>query len=379
MKSKILVLSFITPNEFNKNGPSGVLYEVIRYLDNLLDIDFVVLPEKRGVSRIFRDYGVYIKKSTVDFSLYTHILVYPNVVILSVPKSYWHKVVMLGPDSSSLLFARFLKISDGTRWLKYKIRYYFALRFEKQIVKKVKYSVVVGREDVLWQKHVCNQYFNNRNIVFLRHPLLTSNLISELHLCLSDDKRFIFSGDLSKHYVGHYISNIVEFLRGKISFCNRKMNILVIGKNNYWVYKEFKSVDGISLSYIEWIDDYRDVCCMGRDIHCVPLVTGAGTKNRVLSAVANAVEVITTNIGIESILYTKETREYIHVVNTPEDFVKCMLLCHNSHDLSEANLDKRIEAAKCFRDRTTLEFKNTLDYIFCGDAKNVAENKETDK
>lgn len=379
MKSKILVLSFITPNEFNKNGPSGVLYEVIRYLDNLLDIDFVVLPEKRGVSRIFRDYGVYIKKSTVDFSLYTHILVYPNVVILSVPKSYWHKVVMLGPDSSSLLFARFLKISDGTRWLKYKIRYYFALRFEKQIVKKVKYSVVVGREDVLWQKHVCNQYFNNRNIVFLRHPLLTSNLISELHLCLSDDKRFIFSGDLSKHYVGHYISNIVEFLRGKISFCNRKMNILVIGKNNYWVYKEFKSVDGISLSYIEWIDDYRDVCCMGRDIHCVPLVTGAGTKNRVLSAVANAVEVITTNIGIESILYTKETREYIHVVNTPEDFVKCMLLCHNSHDLSEANLDKRIESAKWFRDRTTLEFKNTLDYIFCGDAKNVAENKETDK
>lgn len=379
MNSKILVMSYINLDALNRNGPSGLLHEVVGYLRSKMVVDFYLLQEVSCFGRVLRDFGIWMAKVSRNFKDYDYILVYPNVVALAVPISYRHKVVMLGPDSSSLLFARFKKISDGIRWLKYKIRYYFALRFEKRIVKKIKCSVVVGREDVLWQKHVCTKYFDNGNIVFLRHPLLMSNLISEFYLCLSDNKRFIFSGDLSKHYVGQYISNIVEALRGKISFCNRKVNILVIGKNNYWVYKEFKSIDGISLAYIEWIDDYRDVCCMGRDIHCVPLVTGAGTKNRVLSAVANAVEVITTNIGIESILYTKETREYIHVVNTPEDFVKCMLLCHNSHDLSEANLDKRIEAAKCFRDRTTLEFKNTLDYIFCGDAKNVAENKETDK
>lgn len=371
MNSKILVMSYINPDAFNRNGPSGLLHEVIGYLRSKMMVDFYLLQEVSCFGRVLRDFGIWMAKESRNFEDYDYILVYPNVVALAVPISSMNKVVMLGPDSSSLLFARFLKKSNGIRWLKYKIRYYFALRFEEKIVKKVKYSVVVGREDVLWQKHVCTKYGDNGNIVFLRHPLLQSNLISEFNLCFSDEKRFIFSGDLSKHYVGQYISGIVELLREKISSFNRKMNILVIGKYNYWVYKELKSLDGINLSYIEWIDDYRDVCCMGRDIHCVPLITGAGTKNRVLSAVANAVEVITTNIGVESILYTKETREYIHVVNTPKDFAKCMLLCNNSHVFSKSLLDKRIEAAKCFRERTTSELKNTLDYIFCGDAKNV--------
>jgi len=59
---------------------------------------------------------------------------------------------------------------------------------------------------------------------------------------------------------------------------------------------------GNNVRYVEWVDDYTTVL-LPNDVHVVPLFAGAGTKNRVVTALSYNCRVISTDIGLENTNY----------------------------------------------------------------------------
>ena len=98
---------------------------------------------------------------------------------------------------------------------------------------------------------------------------------------------------MSQKYVGRcgllLAAAIVE------SFSDR-FEVIIVGKRNEWLYKK---VAGKNVRYEDWIDDYTEVL-LPNDVHVVPLFAGAGTKNRVLTALSYNCRVISTSIGLEN-------------------------------------------------------------------------------
>jgi hypothetical protein len=287
-------------------------------------------------------------------------------MVSNIPKSCLVKTVVLGPDSYSLVFRRFFRIAKGFNKIKFWILFIWFLLLEKFWIKKIKSLIVVGKSDVRWIKKVCSNEMVSEKIHFLSHPLLKQSLTEDL-LCnkkenLSEQKRFVFAGDLSKqHYVGDYIEKIVGFLTVSNHPIN-KIDFLIVGKNNYWVFKQLGVIPYFSLEYVPWVEDYTTICRPGVDIHCVPLMAGGGTKNRVMTAVANGVEVISTPIGTENIIRLGNPST-IKRVRSAEQFANAIVMSNSLASTSNAILSN-IQAAKQFREIANCEFERTISNIF---------------
>ena len=369
MNNKILILTSIKPDPLNGGGhPSGLIWEIIRnFKENNIDIDIFIKEESDNkICRVLHRYGIYLEKINIDFSNYEKILVYPENLVFGISKNFRKKVIVLGPDSPSLRDARIYKemkkndISILETWVK-GIYYNIAKYHEYRILKQVQLFLLVGKTDKLWMKrnpYIKNKLYLKEKIKFLRHPIL-SRVVKE---CLKKEnvfkKRFIFSGDLNYKFNNRFITSIVKELEKKDCFlCEKSLNIVVVGKKNKWVSDLLKKIKACNVNYIEWIDDYNEVCVIGQDVHCLPLLVGAGTKNRTLTAIANGLEIITTPIGIENIMYKNLTS--IYITKNVKLFVRYMIMLNNCF-LSENNLEKLIKERYVFRKNVEAEYKRNL-------------------
>lgn len=101
-------------------------------------------------------------------------------------------------------------------------------------------------------------------------------------------------------------------------------------------------------------------------IYCLPIVTGAGTKNRTLTAIANGLEVITIPMGIENIMY-KEL-EGVYIALRVRQFAKKMWhVCQAgaSHHVSASWIEERM----AFRTRTIRAYEESITEILRDEAE----------
>lgn len=369
MNNKILILTSIRPDPLNGGGhPSGLIWEIIKIFEEKnINMDIFVKEESTNkLYRVFHRYGIYLKKIDIDFSNYKKILVYPENLVFGIPKNFRKKVIVLGPDSPSLRDARIYKemkkngISILETCLK-GIYYNIAKYHEYRILKQVQLFLVVGKTDKFWM--IKNPYIENKlclkeKIKFLRHPILSKVIKEKLKKENVEKKRFIFSGDLNYKFNNRFITGIANELKKFNSITSKSfLKIVVVGKKNKWIADLFKNIEICDVNYIEWIEDYNDVCVIGQDVHCLPLLVGAGTKNRTLTAIANGLEIITTPIGIENIMYKNLTS--IYITKNEKLFVKYMIMLNNCF-LTENNLEKLIKERYIFRKNVELEYKQNL-------------------
>lgn len=369
MNSKILILTSIKPDPINGGGhPSGLIWEIIKFLkENNRNIEVFVKEESTNkIHQVFHRYGIYLKKVNINFNDYEKIIVYPENLVFGISKKFRKKIIVLGPDSPSLRDARIYKemkknnINILETWIK-GIYYNIAKYHEYRLLKQVKSFLVVGKTDKLWMKknsYIRNQLFLKRKIKFLRHPILSRVVKRQLEKENVEIKRFIFSGDLNYKFNNRFITGIVNELE---KFNNMSpesfLNIVVVGKKNKWIANLFKNIKICNVNYIEWIEDYNDVCIIGQDVHCLPLLVGAGTKNRTLTAIANGLEIITTPIGIENIMYKNLTS--IYITRNEKLFVKRMIILSKCF-LNEHKMEKLIEERQAFRKIVEKEYKESL-------------------
>lgn len=307
----IIVLTSIRPDKNNKGGPSALIWECIRILRQAsCKVSLEVIPPSSRLEQLC----LYTKKRNLT-SEYDVILIYPFNVFFSLNTRHRSKALVLGPDAPSLLFARLSKFSTlGINKIKYHLLKLWFLLLEQKLLKQCRQYLIVGKNDHRWLR-----MNNDKNVKekasYLTHPVLQA-IVEDFSLvktslskrfCLRNESEriLVFAGDLSSKYVGNLISDIAKILP------SLEIDVTVVGRGNKWVYDLFLREKKIGVHYLEWVERYIDICDPNRYIHVVPLVAGAGTKNRVLSAIASGVPLISTYIGLENVKYCKpETQIY---------------------------------------------------------------------
>lgn len=331
---KILFLTSTVPNKQNKGGPSGLIWECIQVIkEQNISFDIEVIQNKTFLNKL----GIYIKKYSTDIN-YDLIVIYPFNLFFILNDQIKHKAIVLGPDSPSLLFERFYRNSIT---MKLKVRNYILKNWfvykEKILLKKSYKFLVVGRNDSRWLRRL---HIFNDNIYYLTHPILQSILEDKKNCSNSkyNVKSLIFAGDMSIKYTNKYIFDFLDILE------EINCTILIVGKNNKWIYDLFLSKSNKKdILFVEWVNNYAEICNPSFHIHIIPLLSGAGTKNRTLTACALGVTIVSTSIGLENINYGKPINsifKFKNIIDTLEYINRLYLVDNNTLDTS--NYIKRV-------------------------------------
>jgi hypothetical protein len=363
---KILILSTISPNK-NSGGPASLLWhciEVFKENNNFVDIKIIdesSLSLFKGLTKLTR-LGIFSRKLNLDCSNYDVIFICPFYLALNldIKKEYRAKAFVLSVDSASFLFARFFKNSET---LVSKIKNYFLLKWflyrENEIINDYKSFFVVGKNDRLWLNLKLLQ-LDPSKVVYLTHPVLTEvikfvnteNNSRQIYI-KPGLKTLVFAGNLSRKYTGSLINEFTPYLKNIHE--TYKTVILVSGKSNKWVYDYFiQSGINQNIEYVEWVENYTDICNPNRHIHVAPLLNGAGTKNRSLTACALGVSLLTTKVGIENIHYYKPVN-FVRASNNPN-----IMADHLEFLISKAEKFILIEDLIEFTNNINQVFSNTL-------------------
>lgn len=140
----------------------------------------------------------------------------------------------------------------------------------------------------------------------------------------------------------------------------KSFNIVIVGKNK-WISDLFGQIEVCNVNYIEWIEDYNEICVIGQDVHCLPLLVGAGTKNRTLTALSNGLEIISTPIGLENINIKGLTSTYM--TKDPKKFVKYMYELNNKI-FEEVDIEKLIKERLYFKKEVNIKYnKDFAEFI----------------
>lgn len=370
MINKVIVVTSIEPDKMNLGGgPSGLIWEIINeYKKHNIAVDVLVIPETTNrFRRVLHRYGIYLKRIS-GFEKYDRVVVYPENLAMAISAKFRNKMVVLGPDSPSLRDSRIYKFMHKGVFKYVKLLYrYISCLHEYRVARCVKRFIVVGRVDQLWMKR--NFFIRHDNkcynsIYFLHHPLLSNVIKNDVkYRPCNNNRTFVFSGDLSYLHNYQFIECVIAEIRKRNMDVNKRsiLNFIVVGKKNKWISEQLNEVPDCYTEYIRWVADYNDVCIPGKHIHCIPILVGAGTKNRTLTALANGLEIITTPVGIENIPWQGLTG--CCITRNPIKFVECIF------KLNQCNFDKRqyhfIESEReIFRQNVTELFKRDFVKYF---------------
>jgi len=339
---KVLIFTALKPDKDNRNGPTALIWEYINLLESLgSDVKVYIHKSNHNINKL----GFFFQKKKLpdDFDL---IIVYPFNLFFALKSEDRTKAYVVGPDSPSLLFSRMFKNSYSIplRLKSLILKNWFTLK-ESILLKQARKFLVVGRNDLRW---LLKRYPWTKNCVYVTHPILTSivDQISSRKLNSensSDTLSLVFSGDMSPKYTGKYIPEIAHALS------LTSYRILIVGSKNRWIYELFLSYGREDINFIDWVENYTDVCNPLLHIHIVPLLCGAGTKNRTLSACATGVPLITTFVGYENIMYVKPDSQ-VFLFNHVDELISILesikfskKVCDTSHYIARVNSRFRAE------------------------------------
>lgn len=367
---KILVISAYQPNAKNEGGgPTGLLWEIIDYLTNELKIkvDTEVYPMSTSkLIRVINRNGFYLGRHKRITQSYSNIIVYPEQMLFFLQKEDWKRTIVLGPDSPSLRDARVYRTKKSCVGRLIKLLMIKIARYNEYIaLKNVFKYIVVGSTDKKYMH--ANKYLlcNNKlkeKILFLRHPML-SNVINMNIPSKIKHKRFVFSITPQQENQS-FINALINELKVLEIIQENNMEIILVGKSSEWMKRLFGKLKKCKVNYYSWIDNYEDLCLFGVDVHCLPILSGSGTKNRTLTALGSYLLVISTPIGIENI--PRRGEQGVFVTSSPIEFAQIMVNLNDNK--IEINNDRLIDSRKKLIRRIFDEYEGKMKKIFRDDA-----------
>ncbi len=300
MKSIAIITSF-KPNKINQGNPSGLIDYLIQELDFHYSVSIFYLKCNSSLNKL----GFQIPKNIIDLDSFDFIFVYPFYVIFSLQKKYYNKTFVLGPDATSLVWYRrscLYSVFSPKYWL-YNIVSFIFLYQESKVFARGANLIVVGQNDqnFLQQKR-------NINSFYLPHPIVENSFPSKFDS--SGNKIFVISGHYSKDMV---CLNSIRLIKKFIP----NSQLIILGNKNSFLANYFEE---FNVALIDFVQDYSEVCVPNLHIHLCPLAFGAGTKNRVLSALYYGCLVFGTDISNENInhpnLYMMKDLNLFHSIKS---------------------------------------------------------------
>jgi hypothetical protein len=329
-KPLLVLLTSISPYPENRGGPSGLPWEMIEELKLAgwnVQVQIVAMPVGR-VNRRLMQLAIPLGQLEVERQDADAYIAYPFYLGRLVPHALRSRTIALGPDATSMLYARFARIESGwRRWRSRFLTHWFAFQ-ERWIADHLAGMAVVGRNDARWLRQVTGP--TAYHPIYIPHPVLRNVTKPTQGKGRAAKPRLIFGGDLARKYVGGFFDTLDLDVVAQI-LESTNCEVIVIGKGNHAVYLAIAG--RLPCQYIAWVDDYATICDPLRDVHAIPLMAGAGTKNRTLTAIAMNVIVLSTPIGTENIDPTVLGAASVHRFNSSVDFPRAL-----SSGLAELNI-----------------------------------------
>ena len=330
MEPKLLLISAISPTPQNSGGATRIqhtLKEVSKYCQTDLitfdESEIKIQPKKislffkKGIPYWFTPW--YSQKLIsqvqklindnhydiiqIEFSQLLYLIKY-------LPKNI--KKVFTAHDISYISFYRRI-LEDNPSLIKKVIRFFLFLQiyfYEKKYLPKFDTIITVSQKD----KKTLQHQLPNKKIICL------SNGIDEINLI----KKKI-SSILKLGYIGSFKHtpniNALNYFFNKISPTLEKERILyqfyLAGDNGIDFVKDtFPKI--INLGHVkETADFYKKIDCL-----VVPLLSGSGSRIKILEALSFGIPVISSSIGAEGI---KIKTPYLQITDNPKDYSKLLL------------------------------------------------------
>ena len=336
---KICLLTNKTPWPENRGGITALEYYMIKYRPKDVDIDIISFnfnsfPED-DIQRMRDDLKSQIKivrhswwnKLLLGSSVFTRFFIWvvplPHFIYLKVPKwvkreiqskeydvvwlypYIWVKLawelpsinfVITGPDCESLNKIRRMSdpvfmngiISSFHSWVFQRQD----IRLENRLNRPNIMMHYVGLNDKLFYE----RHTKNNNSFWVEHPHYK---VEEKKVCFSEKKlRIIIPGEYN-FFMKTDIDFMVEDFVNKSNELKEKISIVFLGKK-WECVSEILINAGYECEHKKWVDDYiKEI--VKYDVQITPISNGAGTKAKVLDALANGLLVIASDCAAENI------------------------------------------------------------------------------
>jgi len=313
----VVLISAISPNPDNIGGPSGLPWEIVEALKHIgYDVQTQVVPlptvnfRRRMTQLSLPSGGLKLEREDADVYI-----VYPFYLCRLIPPSIRSRTILLGPDATSMLYSRIGRIQTGwQRWRAHSLARWFVFQ-ERWAAKHLASLAVVGRNDLRWLRWVSGVC--GEDLHYIPHPVLSHVARPIPTNGVGTRPRVIFAGDLSNKYVGDFFYAL-DYAAFSEALRIADSEVLVVGKGNHAVYDLISS--HVPSQYLAWVEDYATLCDPLRDVHVIPLMAGAGTKNRMLTALSMNVIVVSTPIGYENIALSVLRAASVHRFRSSADF-----------------------------------------------------------
>jgi len=336
---KIVVTTALTPTPENRKGISALLYSLLRYRPNDIELKvytlnlnhigqeeihelsqqlsaevetistpktFINSINKKWAARmqklnwgapsvnnlVSQDFIAKLKSENCDF-----VLLYPfymSPIALSVPSQ---QCVVSGPDSEALNRSRRLANPYRLSTRKMSVDDFIYLQKNKALEKDWGASNIrvhfVGMADYRFYLDVTG----NNNSHFLLHPFVKYKE-KKIDFISNEKLKVIIPGSYDMYYNTDVDKMIPSFLKYK-DILLRLFDFTFLGKKWCSVEQQLKEA-GFSCEFKTWVDDYAEELVQ-HDIQITPISFGTGTKGKVLDAMVNGLLVIGSDYALENI------------------------------------------------------------------------------
>ena len=336
---KIIVVTALTPTQENRGGISALLYSLLRFRSNgielkvyTLNVNRISLEERQEISEqlsaeietvttpktivnslnkkwiarlqklywgapdvhnlVSQEFIARLQSEECDF-----VLLYPfymSPIALSVPSQQF---VVSGPDSEALNRSRRLANPYRLSSRKMSIDDFIYLQKNKALEKiwgaKNVWVHFVGMADY---KFYCD-VSGNTNAHFLLHPFVKYKE-KKIDFTSKEKLKVIIPGSYDMYY-NVDVDKMLPLLIEHKDVLQKYFEFTFLGKRWSPIDNRLKDA-GFKCEFKTWVDDYAEELVQ-HDIQITPISFGTGTKGKVLDAMVNGLLVIGSDYALENI------------------------------------------------------------------------------
>ena len=336
---KVTILSAFTPTPENRSGISALLYSLVCFRPQSVQIRLLSLnmnqideEERKRISQVLGTpiecfdiprrwyryisevwvtrFDKFFRKESCSKSLISKellkvvlndesdmLLLYPYFIspLASVlPAS--KKIIISGPDSEMLNRSR--RLSNPYRLSRFRYMlddFMFLRRFRNDEQKWGKDNIRVHFVGMADYRFYCD-ITHSKNAHFLLHPYVTCK-----DKCISFQKpklKVIIPGAYDMYYNSDIDKMIPSLIRHKEQLLSN-YEFTFLGKKWNPVEQQLRNA-GFECTFKTWVDDYAEELIQ-HDIQITPISFGTGTKGKVLDAAVNGLLVIGSYYALENV------------------------------------------------------------------------------
>lgn len=341
---KVVIVTYLTPTPENRGGISALLYALLRFRPNDVDIKIysfninqigkaellnisehlkaeitiLDLPSEYKLYQSYKDNKWFVRfnkffcRPNINKALFDrrnvkiitsekcdYVLLYPLTIGFANTYFINNKTVIVAPDCWALVRGRslmnFYRIRSKKMFLDDLLYYYRATktsRLKKEIRKNTLFHYV-GMADF---KFHCELTGNN-NAHFLLHPYVKYKERS-IDFTTPQKLKVIIPGSYDMYYATDVDKMLSSFIDYKDELL-KHFQFTFLGKRWSPIDKRLKDA-GFECEFKTWVDDYAEELVQ-HDIQITPISFGTGTKGKVLDAMVNGLLVIGSDYALENI------------------------------------------------------------------------------